>query len=141
MNATTTFTSRKSSPKIVTAVLKSVLLAVPIGMMVLLLFSFLALQFPDPAPMATPFGYIAMILTAMFCGILAAKMGKGSFLLGLLSGGILAFLLFILSLIFQTESSLPFPLSVLFYPAVALISGLGGIIGKKRSPKRRRIRR
>lgn len=141
MNRTSTFTAKRSSSGLVKAIFQSLLLTVLVGGGLLFLLTALAMRFKDPARLVLPCGYGALVLTALFCGWTAARKTKGSFFSGVIAGAFLALLLFIIGLCFRVESTLPMPFSILFYPAILPISGLGGFWGRKRSPKRRHVHR
>ena len=140
MNTTTTKAAGRRKSGFAPSFFKGVLCTVLIGAGMMLLSALIALSFPDPATAVRPCGYFAISACCLLGGVITARFTRGAFLSGILSGAVLAALLFALSLILQVESAFPFPYPLFFYVAVVLVSGLGGILGKRRLPRRRRLR-
>ena len=140
MNTTTTMATGKRKSGFAPAFFKGVLCTVLIGAGMMILSAFIALSFPDPATAVRPCGYFAISVSCLLGGVITARLTRGAFLSGVLAGAMLAAILFILSLILRVESAFPFPYPLFFYVAVVLLSGLGGILGKRRAPRRRRLR-
>ena len=140
MNTTTTMATGKRKDRFAPALFKGVLCTVLIGAGLLLLASFIAFCIPDPATAVRPCGYLALALCAFCGGTVTARFTRGAFLSGILCGSILAVLLFILSLCLRIESVFAFPYPLFFFAAVILLSGLGGLVGKHRRPRRKRLR-
>ena len=137
----TTIATGKRKGGFASSLLKGALCTFLIGAALMIGAALIALCFPDPATVVRPFGYLALVACTFFGGAITARLTRGAFLSGLLSGGILAAVLFILSLILRIESILPFPFPLFFFIAVVFIAGLGGLMGKRKRPRRRRLHR
>lgn len=137
MNATTTFSKRKASP-LPGCILKGLLLTLPCAVALLLLSAFAALRFPDPGKAVLPLGYGSVALSSLLCGIFTGKLaGAGAVGASVLAGVAEAVLLFLLSLILGAQSPWPFPVSLLFYPAVVLLAACGGMLCNRKKKNRR----
>ena len=108
------------------------------GAILLSLVAFLLMQTNDPGKNASLFGLICLCVTALIGGIAAGKRNKGQgALAGLLLGGVLLLLLFVLSLFLKGEG--PSLLYTLITRLTLLLFALfGGIWGGNASRRRRR---
>ena len=124
-----------SSAQFPKKVLRSFLISVGIGAVLILLFSIGAYFLPDPDPMIHPFAYAAAGLTALIGGIVAGKIhGSAPAVCGLVNGSLLVALMLLLSLFFRSFSSgYSAWVAALLHAAVPLLSFLGAVIGVRRA--------
>ena len=104
----------------------------------LLVLSLIAYKNADPTSLILPFSYICICVSALIPGFVAGKTRKKQgALIGLVSGTVIVFVMYIGALIMGGGR---FSLSMLLlYATVLALATLGGIIGtQKRTKKRRR---
>ena len=106
----------------------------------LALFALVCLKSADPSKLIRPFAAVALVCASFLSGFLPAGFyRKRGLLIGLCGGAILALLSAIFSLLLAGASSPPAAVRLISYPAMLLLSTLGGLIGgAKRHIRRRR---
>jgi len=131
----------KSPLKQERGLLRACLMALMIwaGSSVVLLSSFclIAYSTEDPAAIILPLSLCALYLSALICGIGAVRLSGGAPLAGLMSGLLIALILFSLSFFSLPSSGIVFPNSLFLTVAVIPASFVGSILGQKKSGKRK----
>lgn len=107
------------------------------SMVLLALFAFLLSMSDISEGYLTFFGYLAIALGALLCGLIASMRSKQKGLMyGLISGLLMFFVLFIFRLVLAGAES--FTINSLFQLLViVLLSGVGGIFGVNLKRKRK----
>ena len=136
MASTVTSKRQRSGMKLSFAILKALLLTLLLTVALVFLVSLFLVKHPDPLSLIPYVGMGILAAASLFCGFFTAKFTRGSFPIGIFGGLIFALLLLAVAIIFDLLGSLP--LSLLPYPLSVLLSGLGGLLGKKRRVRRRR---
>ena len=127
---------QRSAVKLPFAIIKALLLTLLFAVILIFAASLLLIRHPDPLSL-TPFAALGIWgATALFCGFFTAKYSRGAFPAGLLGGLVLTLLLLLIALVAgkltpSLSSLLPFPLGI-------LLSGIGGLWGRRRRLRRRR---
>ena len=122
-----------------------------IGLALLLALSFAAYSNSDPNSLISPLGITALILTSVLCGFISARRGgRAVALCGLMGGGLLSLLLFVISQFFSDESVSSLSLgadngiSLLLHIGIIILAIVGAILSdaiKNSSPKKKRKRK
>jgi putative membrane protein (TIGR04086 family) len=136
MSNTGTSKRQRSGTKLSFAILKALFFTLLLTVVLVFLASLAIVRHPDPLPLIPYVGMGILAVAALLCGYFTAKFTKGSFPIGMFGGAILAALLFAAAVVFGALGPLPF--SLLPYPIAILLSGVGGLLGKKRRARRRR---
>ena len=124
------------------SLLRGFLLALLITGVLLLLLSFLSYKNEDPSKLIRPCAAVGFVLSAFLAGFLPAGFyKKRGLLIGLTGGAALALLFAILSLILGEPGTVPTAARLIGYPAILLLSTLGGLFGGAKRHVRRRPRR
>lgn len=129
MSNTGTSKRQRSSVRLPFAILKALLLTLLFAVILIFVASLLLIRHPDPLSLVPLVGAIVLGITSLLCGYFTAKFMKGAFPAGLFGGILFSSILFLSAL---AAGWLTFsPLSLLPFPASILLSGLGGLFGKR----------
>ena len=110
--------------------------------LLLLLFSFISYRNDDPSKLIRPFASATFVVAAFLSGFLPAGFyKKRGLLVGLAGGAIVALLFAVLSLILSNPGKVPAAARLIGYPAILVLSTLGGLLGGAKRHVRRRRRR
>ena len=105
----------------------------------LALFALVCQRSADPAKLIRPFAAVTLVVGSFLSGFLPAGFyRKRGLLIGLCGGATLALLTAISSLLLSGPSSPPAAMRLLCYPAILLLSTLGGLAGGAKKHIRRR---
>lgn len=124
--------------KLIIGLLKGTLAGLVAGVILILLFSFIAVMTPDPGKYVRYFGYGALLISSIICGIFSSRFtGEGMFA-GALSSALYSFLIFVLSFIPLPCEKYTSPLlSLIFHLAMILLGTLFSR-GKTKVKKKKR---
>ena len=122
--------------------IKSIALTAAVGAVLLFVLSYIAYSYYDPDALICIFGYSALYVIAAVCGFSASRFNKGenSLFCGLISGGLMTVIIFLISTALSGEGSLSFPLSLAAHLGVILVSVIFGILGRKRDKPHKKIK-
>ncbi len=130
---------KKIGDSFIGAVLVSLLFSALLLLLLLFVSSFLALSSTDPGSLIPLCGNAAALISALFCGFLAARLrGRQGLLVGAAAG--LSYLLFFLLglAVLAGDASLEMGMILFSYLIFFSLSVLGGVLGTmKRKPRRR----
>ena len=134
--------SAKPSPTLLIGVLRSAVISLGVGILLMLLLCGILLTTEDPGTYAPLAAALLPFPIALLCGILTAKQSQaGGLLSGLLGGGVLCLLLLGLGAVLPSDTAVDVP-SVLGLPmrlgACLLLSAVGGYCVTHQKPKNRR---
>lgn len=111
---------------------------IPIALLLLLLLTAIAFRSADPSRILMPLSAVALVAIAFLVGFASARFyKKNGLFVGILCGAALAVLSFGSALALSHGSALT-PARWLSYPAILLLSSLGGIFGGAHRVKPRR---
>ena len=130
---------RSTEPTFPGSLLRGVLLALLFTAALLAIFALLCQKSADPTAPVRPLSAVALVVSSFLCGFLPGRFyRKRGLLIGLLGGVILSLLTAISSLLLSGPSSPPAAMRLLCYPAILLLSTLGGLAGGAKKHIRRR---
>ncbi len=105
------------------------------ALLLLVVFCAAAYSTADPDRITFPLSLCALYLSSMIGGIAAVRFSGDGIVSGLLSGGMTAVLIWIISLLPLPASEAEFPETILYIIMVIPASGIGAVLGRKRKEK------
>ena len=118
------------------------ILALGASALLLLCLTLLCFKNADPSRLVKPCASVGFVFAAFCSGFLPAAFYKRrGLLIGLAGGAILALLFAVLSLILSDPGKVPAAARLIGYPAILVLSTLGGLCGGAKRHVRRRPRR
>ena len=124
-------------------IVKSLLITLLAGAVLLVTLSLAAYFYADPGQLIRPLGLCTLALTALIGGIAAIRIhGHSALVCGLLNGCAFTAITLLLSLCFrQHAASYSLGLTLLLHAGVLLLSVAGAFMGLKKPAKKRQKRR
>lgn len=127
--------------KLILSCAKSVLLCAAGAAVLLTAVGYLVYLYPDPDRLILPAGLLLLVIISLACGFTACRInGGGGLLCGVIAGAILLVIMTAVSLSIGGDK-IPGWLRVCEFAIPPVVSGVGGMLGVKREPKRPRRKR
>lgn len=119
--------------------LRAFLWTLAIGAGAVLVGSVFLAFLPDPAPLTTPVGLLAAMLTALLGGVAAGKIHRTApAVCGLLNGALLLAVMLLCSLFFgKNAAGYSTGTAILIHAAIPLLSVFGALLGVRKKPRKR----
>ena len=113
---------------------RALLLGIASAVLLLLLFTAVAYEQPDPASVVQPLALAALVLSSVLCGVFAGRPSENPLLAGAVSGAIYMLVLTLLSLLSLGDASgeISALWNIILHASVIAASVLGAWIGRKR---------
>ncbi len=111
------------------------------AIILLLVFSIIAVSAVDPKPLMTPLALCAAYLSSCFGGIAAVRLSGDGILSGFVSGVMTVVFMLIISTLPIPGCDIEYPYALVFELLVVPAAIIGSIIGKKRTNARKKLRK
>lgn len=136
-------TSKKEAVGFTQASLFGICVGLTASLVLALLCSFICLLSPDPNKLMTPLSTISLVAVYFLSGFVATKKRPAAVPCGLVTGGGLAALFWLISLFFNDSYSngLSLPIAMLIRMTFVGVSLLGALLGVNAGAKKRRRRK